>query len=182
MSKIYNDTEQKQVVLGKIDEVYSIGYDKGYQDGLDDGKINDAQTIIDTTINNLWECVRKLTLPPEEGGYTINQLKEVFDTIFISSIVKNNTASEIVHKMVEYEKEHEQICFGDEVLVDERKFVALGVDKSGWLHLMSLDNHLTHSNIPVRDMKKTGKHYDLENVFGWNNFCDLDDVDDIDEL
>lgn len=182
MNKIYNDTEQKQEVLRIIDNVYSIGYDKGYQDGLDDGKINDAQTIIDTAINNLWECVRKIALPNEEGGYTIEQLKEIFDTKSISSIIKNNTASEIVHKMVEYEKEQEQIHFGDEVLVDERKFVALGVDKSGWIHLMSLDNCLTHSNVPAIAMKKTGKHYDLDNVFELNNFCDLDDVDDIDEL
>lgn len=58
----------------------------------------------------------------------------------------------------------DKINVGDEVLVDERRMIVMGIDGGGWKQLWCPDTGRVYSNIITSEMKKTGKHVDLGGI------------------
>lgn len=59
-----------------------------------------------------WELARKIALAIISGGYSNNELKEIFGTICLDEIFKL-TYTEAAAKVAEWEKIKEEICVGD---------------------------------------------------------------------
>lgn len=76
--------------------------------------------------------------------------------------VANDTVQVDCNCVDEVDKE---IKVGDEVLVDERCMIVLGIDSGKWKHLWCPSNGFTYSNILTSEMTKTGRHFDIQSMF-----------------
>lgn len=61
-----------------------------------------------------WELARKISLLEGDGGYSSNELNEIFGINYLSEIF-NLTYSEAAAKVAEWERKKEEICVGDVV-------------------------------------------------------------------
>lgn len=165
----------------QMESLYKQGYENGYRDG-DSNQSENSYYQYEQGIEKMWRCVKKIILDIEDGGISLKAVRKLFNTSYYN-VFKEYSANDVIKIIDEYESQQEgeeRILFGDEVIVDERKFVALGSDGAGWVHLMSLDNGLTHSNIPKKCMRKTGKHYDLPSVLKQETKDDIYDEESLD--
>ena len=99
---------------------YVAGYDQGYDDGLKDGhEDGKADTPFTDTeeaenkaynrgLNDAWDAARKIAVDITDGGYSLDELREIFDETLNRIIFKRNTASEAIAKIKAYEDEQEQ--------------------------------------------------------------------------
>ena len=62
-----------------------------------------------------WELAQKIALAIISGGYSNNELKEIFGTICFNEIF-NLTYTEAAAKVAEWERKKEEICVGDVLL------------------------------------------------------------------
>jgi len=83
--------------------------DRAYQQGLEDA----------------WEAARKIILDKnDDTGLSLSEVAQIFYTASSYKILKENTASEAIAKIKEYEEQqkHDAIQIGDEVVyMDENK-------------------------------------------------------------
>jgi len=147
-------------------------YDRGYKQGFKDGNFNkeffcnmNFKHGINKGLDDAWELLRKLRHPSYEDTYSDDEKRDIFGYVSADSILTNLSASEAIAKIKEFEekqklKADDEIKVGDEVMVDERHFVVIGIENGEWRHLWCMDNGLTYSSISTHDMKKTGKHFD----------------------
>ena len=163
-------------------EGYAVGHRDGqesmfgkraYQKGLDDAW-ECARKIMDLTSNDIkrkeiiGDCAPKYALTKYPASIAIAKIKAYEERqtgkSCYSCINKNNCGGSISDPQIpcnkwELNKTDSEIMVGDEVLVDERRMVVIGIDSGGWRHLWCLDNGLTHHNICINEMKKTGRHF-----------------------
>lgn len=62
-----------------------------------------------------WEFTRNIALSETYGGYSNNELKEIFGSIYLEKIF-NLTYTEAAANVAEWEKAKEEICVGDVLL------------------------------------------------------------------
>lgn len=156
--KNYDDVHiTKQRASAMIDETYCKGYDKA---------CSDCEVTIEESyqrgLDNAWECARKVR------HMLFADRTEIFGTESVTDIFNHYSASVAIAKIKEYEekkKADEEIKVGDEVLVDERLMIVLGIAPTGWKQLWCPFTGLVHSNITTSEMTKTGRHFDIENMF-----------------
>lgn len=169
--KNYNDIyDAKQMVCDLMNTAYNKGYDKGYAEGVDNQLIKEAYQ---KGLNDAWECAKLLALPYQDGGIDYETLQSMFGNgASWQKAFMNYSASEAMAKIKEYEekkKADEEIKVGDEVVRDGgftavvtrvhgKKYVAIVYDDG------SCDN-----NVPKEKVKKTGRHFDVQNIFDQMN-------------
>ena len=152
----YNDirNEAKNQSAAIVDKAAHAGYDIGYHDGYEKG------------LNDAWECaqkVRHMTFADRVG---------IFGTESVTDIFNRYSASEAIAKIKEHEekkKADEEIKVGDEVMVDERCMIVLGVDSGEWKQLWCPSSGLVYDNIYTAEMTKTGRHFDIQNLLNQMN-------------
>lgn len=109
-----------------------------------------------------WELARKIVFN-KENGYSGIELFEIFNTAFISEILKL-TYSEAAAKVAEWEKAKEEIKRGD-VVRDKydtsSKFCVTDIDCDGQLYGVGKYG-LTYSNQDPEYWEKTGRHIDID--------------------
>lgn len=95
-------------LLMHIDEVdVGMGYDgaltrPAYEQGLNDG----------------WELAKKIYAAPSDGGYTLEQLTQIFRESSMSAIARTYTASDAIAKIKAYEEKKKadaELRVGDEI-------------------------------------------------------------------
>lgn len=108
--------EEKEAMKGKAihDAMCSIEnrvrhvYNQGYSDGLADGNINSghfADSIREAYNNGLedaWECARKIFKSE------CATMKYIFHTAYYPEIILNNSPTEAIAKLKEYEEQQKQ--------------------------------------------------------------------------
>lgn len=158
--------------------------DKAYKSGYEDAKSELGKNAIDLAhaesdrayqqgLEDAWEAAKNIIL---NSGLSLHKLMQIFNTSNFDKIMEENTASEAIAKIKEYEEkqntEQEQdaeIKVGDEV---RTKYGIKGIvitnvpstmgDISVWLPTS------THVQLyPLKDLIWTGRHYDeLSELFG----------------
>lgn len=167
--KNYNDIyDAKQEMCTMMDTAYSKGYDKAYKDRqieeqFDEDRVIAIEEAYQKGLDDAWECANRIVAQPSDGGFSITQLGLIFSQASVASVLSKYSASEAIDKIKEYEykekkKADDEIKVGDEVMVDERRMLVLGVDSGGWKQLWCPSSGLVYDNIATSEMTKTGKH------------------------
>lgn len=120
--------------------------------------------------NEVWELVKKIKLPVDEGGGGISMvdLKLIFGTISVDAILKDYTPQEALLKLEAYEKEQNEIKVGDVVTIFPRSSgqydaIVIMVDNENHINVIYADG-VTADNVPPQLYKKTGNHIDIKSV------------------
>lgn len=74
------------------------------------------------------DAIEKILFPQNDGGYTFEQLEEIFDTSIIQDIFKNNSIREIMDKIKEYENKP-KIRIGEKVSINNTEGEILSINK-----------------------------------------------------
>lgn len=128
---------------------HKYGYERGYEIGA----------------NDAWKLAKKVFEDPLKGGFTKDELYEIFDVGYTSIVMADLVGIYAVKKYREYEKKKKnEINVGDEVCQsensmrvvvtkvyrDEGKFDALGYDGTA------------HSDLTLNLWEKTGQRCEIE--------------------
>ena len=107
-----------------------------------------------------WELARKISLLEEDGGYSSNELNEIFGINYLSEIF-NLTYSEAAAKVAEWERKKEEICVGDVVeFTNGTKAVVIKVYEDGEVALLFSDGGYGTYR-PHKNWHKTDRHIDI---------------------
>lgn len=118
--------------------------------------------------NEAWELAQKILKLPGLGGYTDQELCEIFNfgaVPVISDLIRRYTYQEVADKVKKWE-ETANICVGD-VLVSPANFKALVTCiEPDWMHLLYSDGSC--GRVAMDDIKefykKTGQQFDLTTI------------------
>lgn len=106
-------------------------------------------------LEDAWEAARKIT--------ALDELKDVFGTMWVSKILRDNTASEAISKIQDYEKkkkEEAEIKVGDEVIERLEKstitFVVFGVSRE---RVFGFTKDGSWNACYKENARKTGRHF-----------------------
>ena len=138
-------------LLMRIDEVdVGMGYDgeltrPAYEQGLNDG----------------WESAKKIYAAPSDGGYTLEQLTQVFGNSSMSAIARAYTASDAIAKIKAYEEEKKaetELKVGDELVNNcGERYVITHIVSKDYVNVVDMRGSVFYIN-PER-YKKTGRHF-----------------------
>ena len=137
-------------------------FDKGYQQGYEDEKKvscdckDNMENEYNRGLNDAWEAARKIIL---DGCLPLQELMQIFNTAYSERILKENTASEVIAKIKEYEEQQKQdtIQVGDEVYSeeDDLRFVVTRIYEGRYEGVCT--DGAAYCPLP-NDIKKTGRH------------------------
>ena len=107
-----------------------------------------------------WNCIMKIYLSPENGGYSKEVLKEIFLESAFSSIISDFSIIEIVEKMKLYEEEN-KINVGDEIFseITKIKAVVQRIDSRNRWEILTESGQTTISDGGKKYWKKTGRNF-----------------------
>ena len=116
-------------------------------------------------LEDAWEMMRGICLPPYEGGMEIDDIIECFGKLLLKDILRRNSVSEAKAKFDAWKakKEHEeQIHVGDVVVSKNtgNEYLVLSELLNDMVGLLNTSNYVP-SILPKNFLTKTGKHYDL---------------------
>lgn len=134
-------------------------YDRGYKQGEKDGYEYGKQDGYNRGSYDAWECARKivetLVEPHFESGYMVN----IFRCESAITAMTNNSASEAIAKIKEYEetsKVDDEIKVGDEVEHNFNQYKVVAITESGKCCCVGDVTRF----FAKEDLKKTGRHFD----------------------
>lgn len=172
--KNYNDIyDMKQEVCGMIDTAYSKGYDKAYNDRkieeeFDEDRAKAINEAYQKGLGDAWECVQKIwnMIAPTRD--------KVFGTEPLADILESYSASEAIAKVKEYEekkkadeekeKADREIKVGDEITDSSgNRGVVVALLEYDDFRVLWLDGTVSIANTLYE--KKTGRHFDIPNLF-----------------
>lgn len=164
--KNYNDIYDYKETAGRlIDTVYSKGYDKGYADCIENNEFKGDQLIEEAYqkgLDDAWRVQKIIT-----HDLTDDEFNEIFRLKERTHVCRAMTATQAIAKIKEYEekqKADDEIRVGDEVMVDKRRMLVLGIDSRGWKQLWCPSTGFVHDNILTSEMTKTGRHFDIQSL------------------
>ena len=147
------------------DEAYKQGYadaeriwrapssdNEFYQKGLEDA----------------WKAARRIVVDTNHGGIALGTLGEIFGAQSYTYIMTDNTAQEAIDKIKAYEhKDSDSIEVGDEVEWDGDCFIVTKIFQPRNMKEQCDgidDDGSVYHDILMEDLKKTGKHYDIQSI------------------
>lgn len=96
-----------------LNEVYLRGYAEGREDGFKKGcdyakkLLKELNTNLDTWydkgLESAWGCAKKICCMTGCGGYSFEELREIFGSIFADEIMFKYSIKEVTAKILEYE-------------------------------------------------------------------------------
>lgn len=148
----------EQQIHDFAEQMYTAGYEDGwrkrndddqdYKDGLADGMIE------------AWECAKKLMLSTEDGGIDPQKVEEIFGYSYYY-VLQNDSASEAIAKIKEYEekqKQADEIKVGDEVQSCDTRYIVVRIRDNGTFEAIGACG--TDEGLDLRKFHKTGRHFD----------------------
>lgn len=158
--------------LSAFDSVVN-GYDQGYEDGHEDG-INAVNTYdadlkaeaYNKGLEDAWNVTKKIYDGECDGGYSYDELDEIFGTRSCHHILESFTVFEAVEKVKAYEEkqmQYDEFKVGDEVyqLNESYRYVISAFIDDDRAVLIS--KHGNWGTGPLNTLKKTGRHFDQMN-------------------
>lgn len=110
--------------------------------------------------NEAWELAREIILL---GGYTSDDLEEIFNCSSYHKVMKDFTYPEAAAKVAKWEKAKEEIKRGDIIRHKNNasKFCVTDIDDDGTLYGIGR-NGMTYSYQNPEHWEKTGRHIDID--------------------
>ena len=141
-----------------ITELFDNGYDQGYEDGKKascDCK-DSMEAEYNRGLNEAWEAAKKIV---HDKGLSLQELKQIFNTTKFDRILIENTASEAIAMIKEYE-EKKKLKIGDGVITENgNKGVVIATCEDGTICVwFPTCNHV--QMYPLKDLSKTSRHFD----------------------
>lgn len=129
-----------------------------------DDVLHTSGDIYNKGLNDLWTLAKKISLMERDGGYSCEELKNIFDYRNPESVLKTFTPQEALAKVKEYDKRNE-IKVGDVVKLKgiSHESIVTRVTETT-LYRLFKDGSCT-SEFYKEDFVKTGKHYDSIDEF-----------------
>lgn len=163
-----------------INEHYEMFQDAAYQKGLEEGKKQQEKADIEMIseykngsyqdgLSDAWEAVKKIFLPEKNGGYSCEELEEIFGLGSYIKVLEKYTASKALEKIREYEekrKAEKEIKIGDEISYqyagENTKGVVvqcIHIDEGGYKVICKNGCGQIIYNKGTYHIKKTGRHF-----------------------
>lgn len=169
MAKDYSVLDE---LTPKTVELHRAIFDKGYEQGVNDGSLDVKMRVegaYEKSLNDAWDCAKKIVCDKSQNGYSLYTLKEIFGTTSISDIFSNFSPSEAITRIKEYEEKQKQadneIKVGDEVYIVMENYPSVvtcifsenGLDSPKAVHITQSGRYTV---TPLSQLHKTGRHFD----------------------
>lgn len=151
----------------RIEQLLHIFVDQIYTTGYVDGTNNTAKEFEpelkrakEDGLAEAWECARKLMLSTEDGGIDPQKVEEIFGYSYYY-VLQNDSASEAIAKIKEYEekqKQDDEIKVGDEVQSYDTRYIVVRIRDNGTFEAIGACG--TDGGLDLRKFHKTGRHFD----------------------
>ena len=160
------------------DNTYCIDYYDYYKRSqtscwVKDDVLHPTDDTYNKGLNDAWELVKKIVLSEGDGGYSCEELENIFGYWSPVSIFKAFTPQEALAKVKAYEEEHIRIRVGDVVKLKsvyaEGEGIVTKITETNICLLYkngNCNNNKCSSNSSIdRYFEKTGKHFDSIDEF-----------------
>ena len=157
---IYATMKMARANLSRIaDNIYQQGYEAGKAATPFTDTKEAEDKAYNRGLNEAWDAARKIAVDVIDGGYSLDELREIFDETLDRIIFKRNTASEAIAKIKAYEDEQDaEIKVGDEVKHQGFRSVVVRI-ADDCIYTIS-ECGTTPKYCKDDDLVKTGRHFD----------------------
>lgn len=115
-----------------------------------------------------WEIARKIVALPSNGGYTDDELREIFGEYITRVILDNNSFAEAKAKIEKWEKEKEEIHIGDivEYPIGSGKEIYISDiwEEKEIFYGFSISDGGVYSDRPLSSARKTGRRVEWDKL------------------
>lgn len=139
--------EYSTTVFVKNDVLHPV--DEAYNKGLEDA----------------WELAKKIVLPDHLGGYTVDELKDIFGKNTFASLMNTFSPQEALAKVKAYEEEHNEIKVGDVVKLKGTSHEAVVTRVTEISIYCLFRDGSCDIYVDKENLEKTGKHFDSIDEF-----------------
>ena len=140
---------------------YKTGYDKGYQEGALNPSSIGYEHGYEAGLNDAWECARKIiTMEWKDKHEALND-----PSMFLTDTFDNISALEAIEKLRDYEAKKDEIKVGDEVRLKDLGLIGVVTrlaDLEQAACIMFDDGSATWKS--VNGAKKTGRYFPIEDI------------------
>lgn len=165
--KVYLECEVSQKDMS--DNTYRLEY-KDYSDVysitdfVKDDVLHTPDDAYNKGLDDAWELAKKIVLPDHLGGYTVDELKDIFGKNTFASLMNTFSPQEALAKVKAYEEERNEIKVGDVVEFKDGCIESIVTKVDGYT-IYKLFKSGDCNSCDKKDLKKTGKHYDSIDEF-----------------
>lgn len=162
--KVY--LECKVTYKDASDNTYQIRYKNWHDnelptDFVKDDILHTPDEAYNRGLNDAWNLAKKIVLPEDKGGYTADELEDIFGKSAFTTL----TAQEALAKVKAYGEECNEIKVGDEIQSGDAYVVVTWKSKDEWNGMLLNDCDCGKAGACYTLMKgftdwhKTGRHY-----------------------
>lgn len=168
--KVYLECEVKGMNTSK--NTYLLRYrnwlDNEYEtEVVKDDVLHTPDDVYNKGLNDLWNLTKKIVLSEGDGGYSLEEVGNIFGYRDLESILKVFTPQEALAKVKAYKEEHDEIKVGD-VVRSKGCSVEGIVTKVYEIKIYRLFKDGSCDSIPTKAKEvlvKTGRHFDSIDEF-----------------
>lgn len=145
----FEDFTDEESTIGWVDKEVLHPVNESYNRGL----------------NDAWELAKKIVLPDHLGGYTVDELKDIFGKNTFAPLMNTFTPQEALAKVKAYEEEQDEIKVGDVIKLRNwyTESIVTRVDGDIIYQLFTDGSCGIYTN--KEDLEKTGRHFDSIDEF-----------------
>lgn len=137
-------------------------YKKGCKaSGVDSQAIEDARK---QGQDEVWELAKKLCFSAKSGGWTVEEMVEIFELSGVCEILKELTAQEAIKKVNDFERKKLEISVGDEIKDKVNSSIIETVVQVGRDFYYGITKDGNFSGITKSNAVKTGRHFDIQSI------------------
>ena len=123
-------------------------------------EMKDENKTYEQGLSDAWEAAKKIVGEVLYGGFTREELQEIFGEIYASNIMVKFTAAEATAKIKAYEDKQKEIKVGDEVYMNfapNETGIVTRIYPKGKIYIMWEDGAC--GRYDIINCKKTGRHF-----------------------
>ena len=154
------------------DDTYRLTYEDcsvghSITDFVKDDVLHTPDEAYNKGLNDAWELAKKIVLPDHLGGYTVDELGDIFGKNYFISLMNTYTPQEALAKVKAYEEERNEIKVGDVVTVKDgvSDFESIVTKVSGRVVYRLFMDGSCDGHAYKEDLEKTGRHFDSIDEF-----------------
>lgn len=164
--KVYLECEVREKDMS--DDTYRLTYEDcsdGYSitDFVKDDVLHTPDEAYNKGLDDAWELAKKIVLPDHLGGYTVDELKDIFGKNTFASLMNTFTPQEALAKVKAYE-EHNEIKVGDVVTIRGGVLESIVTLVDGCIIHRLFRDGSCDCGVNKEDLKKIG-HFDSIDEF-----------------
>lgn len=144
----FEDFTDEELTIGWVDKEVLHPVNESYNRGL----------------NDAWELAKKIVINSDDGGYTANELEEMFRTIFPDEVFADFSPQEALAKVKAYEEERNEIKVGDVVTIRGGVLESIVTLVDGCIIHRLFRDGSCDCGVNKEDLKKIG-HFDSIDEF-----------------